>query len=196
MQNTSNEFYLLNIIERFVNSEKDKLKSKVEEVKKKGSWDFIPYRSQYIFNNLLEIKKLEPRRSLSFIDYGCGIGNASLIADVLGFDAYGLERELPYIEIAKGLLYNKNRIISGDLEIHDFKPNYDVVYFYCPFQDRDKEYKFEKKVVASVPIGGYLMPTSCGIFANDYIDNLYKGLIPLKKKFEEVIEGAIWKRIK
>lgn len=70
-------------------------------------------------------------QSPRFLDVGCGLGSKVGIALSLGFDAYGLEINPYYAEVACGQI-GRDRVLCTDaLGFHDYG-KFDVVYFYNP----------------------------------------------------------------
>jgi len=73
-----------------------------------------------------------------FLDVGCGLGNKVWIAQTLGFDAYGLEINPKYAEIA-GECVGADRILCQDgITFPDYDA-YDVIYFYNPMPSSELE---------------------------------------------------------
>jgi len=73
-----------------------------------------------------------------FLDVGCGLGNKVWIAQTLGFDAYGLEINPKYAEIA-GECVGANRIFNHDGITFPDYDKYDVIYFYNPMPSSELE---------------------------------------------------------
>jgi SAM-dependent methyltransferase len=76
--------------------------------------------------------------SLRFLDVGCGLGNKVWIAQTLGFEAYGLEINPKYAEIA-GECVGTNRILCHDGVTFPDYGDYDVIYFYNPMPSSELE---------------------------------------------------------
>ncbi len=73
-----------------------------------------------------------------FLDVGCGLGNKVWIAQAIGFDAYGLEINPKYAEIASECV-GANRIICQDGIRFLGYQEYDVIYFYNPMPSDELE---------------------------------------------------------
>src|SRR5690606_17323835 len=73
-----------------------------------------------------------------FLDVGCGLGNKVWIAQVLGFDAYGLEINQRYVDIARDYI-GARRIICHDGTTFQDYSQYDVIYFYNPMPSMELE---------------------------------------------------------
>jgi SAM-dependent methyltransferase len=73
-----------------------------------------------------------------FLDVGCGLGNKVWIAQTLGFDAYGLEINPKYAEIAAECV-GPNRILCQDgIAFPDYDA-FDVIYFHNPMPSGELE---------------------------------------------------------
>jgi len=122
-----------------------------------------------------DIPNRPPRGYPTFMDAGCGCGTKLVLATSFGFESYGLEIDRKLVRRAKRL-FSAN--ISGD--DHHFLSNrhghmrlpqvitknvlnwdyssYDVVFFYRPFEDREKEETFETLVYRQLAKGSYVIP--------------------------------------
>jgi SAM-dependent methyltransferase len=75
---------------------------------------------------------------LRFLDVGCGLGNKVWIAQELGFDAYGIEINQKYVEIASEYI-GADRIFCHDGVTFEDYAQYDVIYFYNPMPSVELE---------------------------------------------------------
>lgn len=66
-----------------------------------------------------------------FLDVGCGSGNKVWLAQAMGFDAYGLEINQQYAEIAGQCVGTKRIFWQDGITFPDYG-QYDVIYFYNP----------------------------------------------------------------
>jgi SAM-dependent methyltransferase len=73
-----------------------------------------------------------------FLDVGCGLGNKVWLAQTIGFDAYGIEINQNYADIA-GECVGKNRIFCHDGITFPDYDQYDVIYFYNPMPSDELE---------------------------------------------------------
>jgi hypothetical protein len=86
----------------------------------------------------LRVIRTASKGALRFLDVGCGLGTKVTIAGMLGFDAYGLEVNPRYAEIA-GECVGKSRILCCDgISFPSYK-DFDVIYFYNPTPAGDLE---------------------------------------------------------
>jgi len=138
----------------------------------KKHYPFIP---SYDIKALLECYEsvfkyfMEKRRTsksgkflnFKFLDAGCGIGNNLLLASQVGFEPYGIEYDRKTFKIAQTLMYtagiSKSAIIRGDITEHDKYHKYDLIYFYIPISEVDKQTKFVKKLVDGAKVGAIII---------------------------------------
>jgi len=86
----------------------------------------------------LRLIKRRCREGCRFLDVGCGLGNKVWIAQSLGFDAYGLEINAKYAEIASECV-GADRIFCHDGITFQGYEDYDVIYFYNPMPTDELE---------------------------------------------------------
>jgi len=168
------EYMLLSLIDNIVQNQSFKIRK--EQIRLKGSYPFIPINIPAFFESLIIVRELlyaESTNGLKFIDYGCGIGITMLIARKLGFEISGIEYDDKIIENSLFSIYEpKNPIIKGDLTDKKLYKNnqYDVVYYYSPFEDYMKEVEFELNAISTVKIGGYIIAPPPGRMV-EYLSN-------------------------
>jgi hypothetical protein len=94
---------------------------------------FYPNASFSILRFVAKIRMIRELcgASTCFLDVGCGLGNKVWIAHQMGFDAYGLEINAKYAEIA-GNLVGRSRIMCEDGTTYGDYGKYDVIYFFNP----------------------------------------------------------------
>ena len=73
-----------------------------------------------------------------FLDVGCGLGNKVWLAQNIGFDAYGIEINQKYADIA-GECVGTNHIFCHDGITFPDYDQYDVIYFYNPMPSDELE---------------------------------------------------------
>lgn len=138
---------------------KDGYISKVH--KRNKSYPFIPYTPSIAIEQLMiafnHLKNIPGTKR--FLDAGCGIGNIMLLARTMGFDVCGLEIDPTVIKVAKQI----NRDIASDIKkqnITTYKKysNFDVIYYFCPIDQREKQQKFEEYVENQMKVGAILIP--------------------------------------
>lgn len=115
-----------------------------------------------------------------FIDAGCGLGHKLLLAHCFGFGKVtGLEIQPEYIEEAKKLLKecydyfdslsHLISIVQADILTYNYSKA-DVIYFYVPLHDYEKEKIFENRVVKTA------RPDTIIIGANNQMLEKHKAL--------------------
>ncbi len=102
------------------------------------------------------LKKQQFSQDLQFIDIGCGIGNILLMAELMEFRVFGIEKDPVPFKIAKNLL-GDSLVQQTDIwkfnRFHDF----DVIYYFRPFPVRKLQCVFEKKIENQLRPGGILI---------------------------------------
>lgn len=108
----------------------------------------------------------------SFVDAGCGLGHKLLLSHLLGFrQITGIEIEKDYIEEAEKLLtifnisisHPKRHLYGGEITLVNkdiLEVDYsmfDVIYFYEPLCDEQKEREFETQVVKTARDGAIII---------------------------------------
>lgn len=124
-------------------------------------YGFVPMNTESILETLFRLYHyMESCRGLhKFLDIGCGIGNIVLLAQKVGFDAYGLEYNKKIYDIAKGLM-GRNHIFRGNMTDFGKYNEYDVLYYYVPMVNGKAMEEFVKKLIKTVKPGAYVIP--CG----------------------------------
>lgn len=130
---------------------------------------YIPLSPKVFIKQLRAATPFVPGRALGhtakFIDVGCGIGSKVLLADHadFGITAKGIEFRKEYIELARRVAGNSDKIIHGDAFDHDFKP-YDIIYFYCPIHIPDQERKLEEHLFKTAKKGALFLANNAHHF--------------------------------
>ncbi len=102
---------------------------------------------------LRQQKKMRP--GVSFIDVGCGIGNVLLMAELMDFKVYGIEKdEYPY-KIAEKLLGDS--VAQDDIWEFERFGDFDVIYYFRPFAEKNMQLKFEHMIEDRLKPGGILI---------------------------------------
>lgn len=135
----------------------------------KGQYQYIPFEVDRFIEQVAAVRELLGyKETFSFIDIGCGIGSKVVLASALSFRAHGIEITRRYVTIARKVVANGNmgcvyaynandpQIIQGNAFKHDYKP-YDVIYFYCPMVDREKQRVLEEHIVKTAKSGAYII---------------------------------------
>lgn len=94
--------------------------------------------------------------SRRFIDIGCGIGNILLLAEMMDFEVFGIEKDTASLTTAKSLL-GEQCVSQEDIWSFDAIKDYDVVYYFRPFCEKNLQLKFEQHVEDSIKPGSILI---------------------------------------
>lgn len=99
-------------------------------------------------------KKMRP--GVSFIDVGCGIGNILLMAEVMDFTVFGIEKdEYPY-KIARKLM-GEESVAQDDIWAFKRFNDFDVIYYFRPFSEKMQQVAFEHMIEEQLKPGGILI---------------------------------------
>ena len=103
------------------------------------------------------------RPGLKFIDIGCGIGNVMLLAELMDFAVYGIEKdEVPFQTAVK--LMGEELVAQDDIWQFERFGDFDLIYYFRPFAAKELQLRFEKMVEDALRPGGILI-------ANRKMDN-------------------------
>lgn len=93
---------------------------------------------------------------VSFIDVGCGIGNVTLLAELMDFSAFGIEKdEYPY-KIAQKLM-GRECVAQDDIWEFNRFAEFDVIYYFRPFAEKKLQIDFEQMIEEKLKPGGILI---------------------------------------
>ncbi len=92
----------------------------------------------------------------TFLDVGCGIGNVMLLAEQMGFDAYGLEKDRDPCAMARRL-FDRDRVSDADIWEYRHYHRFQVIYYFRPFADRKLQQEFERMIEERIPPGTLLI---------------------------------------
>lgn len=96
------------------------------------------------------------KAGLRFIDIGCGIGNVMLMAELLDFAVYGIEKDEVPFQVAVKLL-GEELVAQDDIWEFERFGDFDVIYYFRPFSDQGLQTRFEKMVEDELKPGGILI---------------------------------------
>lgn len=118
-------------------------KSQVE--KDNGYFPYIPAGPGEFIKSVMQVQKVNYniKMHLKFMDVGCGIGDKSLLAYLMGADSStGIEYNKHTFELAKYFLKDTEvHLIKGDALKHKHYSDYNLVYMYNPIQKWEIELK-------------------------------------------------------
>lgn len=137
-----------------------------------GEFDYIPFNNDMFLEQLDATKSMiyggreRPQARLHFVDVGCGVGSKVILAQDYFSRCSGIEITPTYAEVATTLLAACMRsrytgavqggIIEGDARTIDYRL-FDVIYFYCPMADSDKQFVLEEQIVKTAKVGAYII---------------------------------------
>ncbi|MEE4165197.1 MAG: class I SAM-dependent methyltransferase, partial [Desulfocapsaceae bacterium] len=97
-----------------------------------------------------------PRSPLRFLDIGCGIGNILLLAELMDFDVFGIEKDSASLSIAVELVGEKS-VGREDIWNYSNIQDFDVVYYFRPFCEKTRQLAFEQHIEDSLKPGAVLI---------------------------------------
>lgn len=169
---------------------------------KEGSFPFIPHGLERTMEDLYNLKNALPEikewsghrkkrlrsdRPSRFLDAGCGPGNIMLAAHTISLvdNYHGIEFFPETFDRAKSLLGVDNgkainrgmKLFKDDILKFSKYKDYDIIYYYCPFADPQRQVLFEEKVEDDMRIGAILLGNlkKSGAVRKDYRFKLLPG---------------------
>jgi len=120
------------------------------------------HRFVSVMNEMVHNEKLKPRK-LKFLDVGAGVGQKVYLAHLMGFDAFGLELRPQLYKEAKEVMYNlrgygDSQFFNANALTFNKYNEFNVIYFYCPIQDRDLQIQLEKRIAEKASVGTIVVP--------------------------------------
>lgn len=200
---TIRERRLLNTIGVLINRKK---KSFGPTEIKKESYPFIPIDTTRLFYYLEfayeELYKDRRGEIFNFVDYGAGIGNVLDFALGYGFTVKGFEVVEEYLQSTNNIFIEKGDLTDPKV-FSSKRKYYDVVYYYCPFLNSEKEIEFELRAIETLKIGGILIAPGPGRFSSFFSHRKHgwhgdikgenaKTLYNKTSNFEQLGEGKEW----
>lgn len=122
-------------------------------------YPFVAMDSRQVFRQLtlarrhLNMATLPPP---TLLDVGCGIGNVMLLAEQLGFDVYGIEKD-PHPYGIACRLFDRQRVRDADIWSYENYQSFQVIYYFRPFADRELQLRFERMIEERLQPGGILI---------------------------------------
>lgn len=120
------------------------------------SWGFVGMPMLQALAMLRLARDTTPAPSPRFLECGSGFGFVAALARELGFAATGIEIVPEYIEVSRRL-FPSVHVEAADLLTFDRVGDFDVVYYYCPFEDDDVQARFERRIEAALRPGGIIL---------------------------------------
>ncbi len=119
-------------------------------------YPFVPMDTRQAYDQIKIAQGLVSAPQSTFIDVGCGIGNVLLMAELMDFQVYGIEKDEYPFKIARKLM-GKELVSSADIWQFDRFDQFDVIYYFRPFSEKTLQYKFEKLMEEQLKPGGILI---------------------------------------
>ena len=142
------------------------------------------YEQIRLARNLLVDSGTKPDQ-LSFIDIGCGIGNILLLAEMMGFKIFGIEKDTASLTTARNLV-GAESVSQADIWEFDKLDVYDIIYYFRPFCERKLQIAFEQRIENNLKSGGILIANrKMGEAINT--DHRFKRLDP---------DWPVWQKVK
>lgn len=105
----------------------------IDAHRRTGAFQYIPLYTSAFLSQMVQaltmFTKANPGKWPTFIDVGCGIGTKVLLAQACGTNAWGIELNRKYVEVARSRHIAPKQIIHGNALKHDYSA-YDIIYFY------------------------------------------------------------------
>jgi SAM-dependent methyltransferase len=124
------------------------------------SYEYIPFNLESFIKQIKVAYKLAKRGNTEpqFLDIGCGIGTKVMIARTFFAISHGVEISKEYYDIAKKLTNYCNAYVFHEdaLKFKNYH-EYDVLYYYCPIADYNKQRELEKLVCECMKPGAILL---------------------------------------
>lgn len=154
---------------RIGNTEEEK---RTREVKSDGGYKCIHLPINSFISMLCDVIRhhgwtLRQIERLKFLDVGCGVGQKVFLAQMLGFQSYGLELRKELIEEGNSLFQtvcgnrqywgqkdeSLNAFIQGNALEFDRYGDFDIIYFYCPLFNRKMQQTLEERIAKTAKAG-------------------------------------------
>ncbi len=105
-------------------------------------------------------------KSPNFLDVGCGLGTTLMMAKMLDFTPFGLDRCQKYVEVAR-MMTSKNQVFHQSATTFKHYGDYDVVYWYNPIEDTKMMSQVENKILEESKTPVVLLSA----FENKFLDD-------------------------
>lgn len=161
----SHESTLLRTLEKYIAG--NLTPQEKERKKAAGEFEYIPLSVQEFETQCQLVRDLNllKGKEAHFLDVGCGIGSKVWLARQYFQRASGVEITSAYVETAREVLKveaggvywspkqgGRGEIICADALTFNYAP-YNIIYFYCPLLDYDKQMKLEMQIVKTAKVG-------------------------------------------
>ena len=143
---------------------------------KEGSFPFIANHDPIVLEQFIRLKDYlykedrwsgyESESSRRFVDAGSGIGNILLMANEVNLcrEYIGLEYFDKTIKLGRKFIKSyyphdkRIRLEKRNILTYKSYGKADIIYYYCPFNDKEKEIEFENLIEDQMKVGAILIP--------------------------------------
>jgi 2-polyprenyl-3-methyl-5-hydroxy-6-metoxy-1,4-benzoquinol methylase len=119
-------------------------------------YPFVPMDTRQAYDQIKMAQGLVDVKNPTFIDVGCGIGNVMLMAELMEFTVYGIEKDEYPFKIAQKLM-GEECVSPDDIWQFDRFDQFDVIYYFRPFSEKSLQHKFEALMEEKLKPGGILI---------------------------------------
>lgn len=129
------------------------------------NYHYIPFPNDLFIDLMLNLKSYLHKTgecntsNHKFLEIGCGIGTKMIVVyNIMHIsleNVHGLEINSSLAEIARKI----TRMTVFNEDANSFKKynDYNILYYYCPIEDREKEIRLEKYIESHMRHGAYLV---------------------------------------
>src|SRR3990167_4332883 len=131
------------------------------EAARLGQYPYIPVQANRLINRFIEVDKYlkSPGNKIKFLDAGCGIGIPSVLAKVLGWEPFGIDINPTILAFAKVLNWeHKDNFKVADILTYPNYKDFDIIYYYKPFNTGEGQEKFDRLIENEAKIGAVIIP--------------------------------------
>ncbi len=122
-------------------------------------YPFVPMDPRQVYAQIKLVRdylqKDNANGNKRFIDIGCGIGNVLLVAELMDFDVWGIEKDEFPFKVAEKLI--GSQVSQADIWQYDDYHTFKVIYYLRPFHDGIMQRKFERFIEDQLQPGGILI---------------------------------------
>lgn len=170
--------------------------------KDRDYYPFIPFDTIKAIKQIKIARKLFGKNKPLFLDVGCGIGNIMLLAEVHKCNVFGIEYDEKVLNFKIHNSFKRiyEQSLSTKLAISELASSIiiadalkinpviysipDIIYYYVPIRNFEKEKMFEKRIVTYAKKGCVLIANMKCDFGIDH-----------NKKWEHLYDNTIYQKI-
>jgi SAM-dependent methyltransferase len=122
-----------------------------------GEYVYIPLSTDEFMHGLAEARKVAGDKR-KFLEIGCGFATKSAIAYEMGCRPTGIEMDESLVKLSQYAFGSQVEILHVNAFDFDRYQDFDIIYYYCPIADGDKERKLERLIESKMKKGAVLLP--------------------------------------